>query len=348
MALAEQGRLDEAEQLLGSAGMLGPIPPSILLTAALGSRGRLRLAQGDAAARDRGSRRRAGSQRGAVPASASSRRGSRCWPRRSCSPTAATRPPGGRGLRGARGRLGHAPGARTRRRMRALVAPRERAIALLEEARAHFAASHARLELARCLTELGARRRAAGERRAARAGARVGAGSVVAAGSVVRGEFAPTASSAASQRECSSGGNHVECDASVATDRTRRRGLRHAHHGDLDAHIFHVKKKPPAANTNKIELTVGKGEPLRVSFVGHSMDYGLFATKPALGFHELMVGEWRKSGSVADVAGNTIGGTARDALKTPDFPRDQQLYIVELGTNNTVRVDSQRVSETIQ
>ena len=53
--------------------------------------------------------------------------------------------------------------------MRALVAPREPAIALLEEARTHFAASHARLELARCLTELGARRRAAGERRAARA-----------------------------------------------------------------------------------------------------------------------------------------------------------------------------------
>jgi len=53
--------------------------------------------------------------------------------------------------------------------MRALVAPRERGIALLEEARTHFAASRARLELARCLTELGARRRAAGERRAARA-----------------------------------------------------------------------------------------------------------------------------------------------------------------------------------
>ncbi len=61
MALAEQGRLAEAEQLLGSAGMLGPIPTSILLTAVLGGRGRLRLAQDDppravedlAAARDR-------------------------------------------------------------------------------------------------------------------------------------------------------------------------------------------------------------------------------------------------------------------------------------------------------
>jgi DNA-binding CsgD family transcriptional regulator len=63
---------------------------------------------------------------------------------------------------GTRRALGHAA------RMRALVAPREQAIALLEEARTHLASSHARLELARCLTELGARRRAAGERRAAR------------------------------------------------------------------------------------------------------------------------------------------------------------------------------------
>jgi hypothetical protein len=46
---------------------------------------------------------------------------------------------------------------------------RARAIALLEEASSHFAASPARLEFARCRTELGARRRANGERRAARA-----------------------------------------------------------------------------------------------------------------------------------------------------------------------------------
>ena len=99
-----------------------------------------------------------------------------------------------------------------------------------------------------------------------------------------------TASSAASQRECSSGGNHVECDASVATDRTRRRGFAMLITVTLTLTYFTFKQELPAANTNKIELTVGKGEPLRVSFVGDSMDYGLFATKPALGFHELMVG----------------------------------------------------------
>ena len=48
MVLAEQNRFDEAERLLGEAGLLGPVPASILLAVALGSRGRLRLAQGDA------------------------------------------------------------------------------------------------------------------------------------------------------------------------------------------------------------------------------------------------------------------------------------------------------------
>ena len=168
MALAEQGRLEEAEHLLASVGMLGPLPPSVLLTAALGSRGCLRLAQGDA-------------QR-AVEDLAEAR--DRCaaffrqqieppWrPRLAEALVLADRRPDAAAAAEAYAKLaagwgtpralGHAA------RMRSLVAPRDRAITLLEEACTHFAASHARLELARALTELGTRRRAAGERRAAR------------------------------------------------------------------------------------------------------------------------------------------------------------------------------------
>ena len=169
IVLVEQGRLAEAEQLLGSVGMLGPIPASVLLTAMLGSRGRLRLAQDDpsravedlAAAGERNAASFA--QRVEPPwrpllAEAlvlSDRREDAMREAEAYATFAA-----GWGTRRA---LGHAA------RMRALLAPRERAIALLEEARSHFAASNARLELARCLTELGARRRAAGERRVARA-----------------------------------------------------------------------------------------------------------------------------------------------------------------------------------
>jgi DNA-binding CsgD family transcriptional regulator len=170
MALAEQqGRLEEAEQLLASVGMLGPLPPHVLLTAALGSRGCLRLAQGDA--------------RRAVEDLAEARDRCAAFFRQQIEPPwrprlaealvladrrreaadaaeAYAKLAAGWGTQRA---LGHAA------RMRSLVAPRDRAIALLEEACAHFAASHARLELARALTELGTHSRAAGERRAARA-----------------------------------------------------------------------------------------------------------------------------------------------------------------------------------
>jgi hypothetical protein len=169
MARAEQARLAEAERLLKSAGMLGPLPESFLWTAALGSRGRLRLAQGDA--------------RAAAEDLADARdRSARSFPKRveppwrpllaealvlaGASAEAAAEADAYIALAGewgTRRALGHAA------RMRALVSPRARAITLLEDARDHFAASHARLELARCLTDLGAHRRAAGDRRAARA-----------------------------------------------------------------------------------------------------------------------------------------------------------------------------------
>ena len=169
MVLVEQGRLAEAEQLLGSVGMLGPIPPSILLTAMLGSRGRLRLAQDDLS-------RAVEDLAGAGERNAASfmQRVEPPWrPLLAEALVLADRREDA--LREAEAYATLAAGWGTRRslghaaRMRALVAPREQAIALLEEARSHFAASNARLELARCLTELGARRRAAGERRAARA-----------------------------------------------------------------------------------------------------------------------------------------------------------------------------------
>jgi DNA-binding CsgD family transcriptional regulator len=169
MALVERGQLTEAEQTLGSLGMLGPIPETVLLTAMLGSRGRLRLAQDDpsraaedlAGARDRNAKwlmQRVEPPWQPLLAEALTRADR--------DGEAADEAEAYADLAGSWGTpraLGHAA------RMRAMVAPRERAILLLEEARTHFAASHARLELARCLTDLGARRRAAGERRAARA-----------------------------------------------------------------------------------------------------------------------------------------------------------------------------------
>jgi len=169
MTLSEQDRLAEAEQLLDSLGMLGPIATSLLLTAMLGSRGRLRLAQGDPSravedlvgARDRNAPwliQRVEPAWQPLLAEAlvlADRVQDAADEAESYAKIAA--------VWGTRRALGHVA------RMRALVAPRDRAIVLLEDARTHFAASNARLEYARSLTELGARRRAAGQRQAARA-----------------------------------------------------------------------------------------------------------------------------------------------------------------------------------
>jgi acyl-CoA thioesterase I len=103
---------------------------------------------------------------------------------------------------------------------------------------------------------------------------------------------------------------------------------------------FAFGNEPPIMSPNVVELNMRKGEALRVSFVGDSIDAGYYASDESLGFHGLVVGEWRKSGPVADYPMNhMIGGTAGDALRNPTYPKDQQLYVVELGTNDAPRVN---------
>ena len=100
------------------------------------------------------------------------------------------------------------------------------------------------------------------------------------------------------------------------------------------------KKDAPTANPNVAEITIDRGDSLRVSFIGDSIDAGFYATEENLGFHALMVDEWRKTGPVADFPmADLIGGTANDVLQNPELPADQQLYVVELGTNDAARVD---------
>jgi len=169
MALVEQGENAEAERLLVTEDMLGEVGRSWLLDAAIGSRGRLRLAQGRpdlavddlADARDRTLARFA---RRVEPPWQPLLAEALVLAERDAEALAEARTYAERAASwGTRRALGHVA------RMHALVAPRARAITLMEDASEHFAAAHARLELARCLTEIGIHRRAAGERRAARA-----------------------------------------------------------------------------------------------------------------------------------------------------------------------------------
>ena len=96
----------------------------------------------------------------------------------------------------------------------------------------------------------------------------------------------------------------------------------------------------PPVSPNVADVRLGGGDSLKVSFVGDSIDLGFYATDPGLGFHALVVNEWRNTGPVADFPMKAlVGGTARDVLKNSDLPDHQNLLVVELGTNDVVRVD---------
>jgi DNA-binding CsgD family transcriptional regulator len=162
LALIEQGQLDAAEALVPET-----LGPSGLLQTAIGSRGRLRLARGQLAAaiedlaeaRDRAAagyplRVEPPWQPLLVEALVLADRGAEAAAEVDALVPAVEH----WGTPRAHGHLA---------RLRALLAPREQAIALLEHAVEQFAT--APLERARALVELGARQGAAGERRAARA-----------------------------------------------------------------------------------------------------------------------------------------------------------------------------------
>jgi lysophospholipase L1-like esterase len=105
----------------------------------------------------------------------------------------------------------------------------------------------------------------------------------------------------------------------------------------VSAYVF-GSPKTTASNPLKAEVTVAAGEPMLVTMVGDSLDHGLYATTPSDGFHQLIVENWRQSGPVVDNPLNSLGGTAQRALQNPDVPRDQDLYVVELGTNDAAEM----------
>ena len=47
--------------------------------------------------------------------------------------------------------------------------------------------------------------------------------------------------------------------------------------------------EPSAGNSSRAEVVVGPGEALRVTYIGDSLDAGLYATDRLRGFHSLMV-----------------------------------------------------------
>lgn len=99
--------------------------------------------------------------------------------------------------------------------------------------------------------------------------------------------------------------------------------------------------QPARDPENVATVSVEAGAPMRVTFVGDSLDHGLYATTADRGFHSLMVQSWRTGGAVTDTPLNSLGGTTTTALGNRDIPRDQDLVVVELGTNDVTRISHQ-------
>lgn len=96
---------------------------------------------------------------------------------------------------------------------------------------------------------------------------------------------------------------------------------------------------PAPENTTRARATVPAGDTFRVTFIGDSLDAGLYASERTLGFHPLMVDVWRAGGPVTDTPLNSLGGTTEKALGNTDIPGGQHLVVVELGTNDVTRTD---------
>lgn len=94
-----------------------------------------------------------------------------------------------------------------------------------------------------------------------------------------------------------------------------------------------------ALTRTNIDIQLASGESLRASFIGDSLTYGLFATDAAYAFHQEMVQKWRQDRPVDEHTVKTVGGTVAGTLTANDFPKNQHLYVIELGTNDATRVD---------
>ena len=92
---------------------------------------------------------------------------------------------------------------------------------------------------------------------------------------------------------------------------------------------------PPAA-ADTVRVTRPDDRPLRVLFVGDSISYGLNAERQDLGFRPLMVDALSAGGPVQEFHKNRAGATTRSVSRLLNVPKNLDLAVVELGTNDVV------------
>ncbi|HSP52653.1 MAG TPA: SGNH/GDSL hydrolase family protein [Cryobacterium sp.] len=97
-----------------------------------------------------------------------------------------------------------------------------------------------------------------------------------------------------------------------------------------------VLSSPPPAADSTVQVTRPADRPLRVLFVGDSISYGLNAERQDLGFRPLMVDALSADGPVQEFHKNRAGATTRTVSRLLNVPKDLDLAVVELGTNDVV------------
>ena len=87
-------------------------------------------------------------------------------------------------------------------------------------------------------------------------------------------------------------------------------------------------------------LSLTEGEELRITYLGDSLTAGLHASTEEATYRYQTTTALAGGGPYEENGLNIVGGTVEETLEGNDeFPQDQSIYIVELGTNDVNDVD---------
>lgn len=95
-----------------------------------------------------------------------------------------------------------------------------------------------------------------------------------------------------------------------------------------------------------VQVALQEDEVLRITYLGDSLTAGLYASTEENTYRSLLTAAVASGGPFEEQGLRIVGGTVEQTLTANDeFPSDQHLYIVELGTNDINEVDPRIFNE---
>lgn len=97
---------------------------------------------------------------------------------------------------------------------------------------------------------------------------------------------------------------------------------------------------PAAADPESLTVTLKSDDTLKITYLGDSLAAGLFATTEQDSYRGIVTRTLAAGGPVEESGTRIVGGTVAETMEgNEQFPPDQHVYIVELGTNDINDVD---------